>query len=169
MPLMFNRSPFTSLVAVALLSLLAGCEALSSLNPFGGGSSEPPPQAPATAPAGQAPAAAPAGQAPATAPAGQAPATAPAGQAPAAAPNVPPSQTPFRDAVNSAMAAANAVQTAQTAAEWQNVVTLWQTAIALMKQVPAGDPDHAVAQEKVTEYTVYLQYAQTNLAAQTGQ
>ncbi|MEM9538295.1 MAG: hypothetical protein AAGA60_02160 [Cyanobacteria bacterium P01_E01_bin.42] len=165
---MFNRSPVTTLATVALLSLMAGCDTLSALNPFGGGSPEPPPPAPAAAPPaappGQAPANAPAGQAPA----GQAPANAPAGQAPAAAPppNVPPSQTPFRDAVNSAMSAANAVQTAQTQAEWQNVVTLWQTAIALMQQVPEGDPNRAVAQQKVTEYTGYLQYAQTN-AAQT--
>jgi hypothetical protein len=162
---MFNRSPFKILATVALLSLMTGCETLSALNPFGGGAEEPPPPAPVTAPAGQAPT----GQAPAQAPAGQAPADQAPAQAPAAAPNVPPSQTPFRDAVNKAMEAANAVQTAQTAAEWQNVVTLWQTAIALMQQVPAGDTNHATAQQKVTEYTGYLQYAQTNAAAQAGQ
>ncbi len=149
---MFDRSTLTTLVTVALLSLVAGCDALSGLNPFGGGSEEAPPPSPVTVPTGQAPA-------------GQTP----TGQAPAAAPNVPQSQRPFHDAVNQAMAAANAVQTAKTQAEWQNVVTLWQNAIALMKQVPPEHPRHDVAQQKVTEYTGYLQYAQKNAAAKAGQ
>ncbi|WP_017304154.1 hypothetical protein [Spirulina subsalsa] len=78
------------------------------------------------------------------------------------APAVPTSPTPFRDAVNKAMAAANAVQTAQTQAEWQEVAQTWQEAIALMQQVSADDPNYATAQEKVTEYQGYLEYAQTN-------
>ncbi|MCW6038986.1 hypothetical protein K4A83_22425 [Spirulina subsalsa FACHB-351] len=84
------------------------------------------------------------------------------------APAVPTSPTPFRDAVNKAMEAANAVQTAQTQAEWQQVAQTWQEAIALMQQVPADDPNYATAQEKVTEYQGYLEYAQTN-ASNTGQ
>lgn len=152
---MFNRSTLTTLVTAALLSLVAGCDTLSALNPFGGGGEEVPP------PVAVAPAVVPTDPA---APTDQAPAdpAAPTAQAPAAAPNVPPSETPFRDAVNKAMEAANAVQSAKTPEEWQNVATLWQTAIALMQQVPEGDANHAVAQQKVTEYTNYLQYAQQN-------
>ncbi|MEA5467759.1 hypothetical protein [Spirulina sp. 06S082] len=155
---MSNRSTLTTLFTATLLSLVAGCDTLSALNPFGGGGTEEVPPAVSVAPVPTAPAdpAAPTDQTPTD------PAAPPTAQAPAAAPNVPPSQTPFRDAVNKAMEAANAVQTAKTSAEWQNVTTLWQTAIALMQQVPEGDPNHAVAQQKVTEYTQYLQYAQQN-------
>jgi hypothetical protein len=56
------------------------------------------------------------------------------------------------------------VQTAQDAAAWQAVVTQWQEAIALMQQVPEGDPNYQTAQQKVTEYQGYLTYAQQNAA-----
>ncbi|MEM8640336.1 MAG: hypothetical protein AAGG51_16195 [Cyanobacteria bacterium P01_G01_bin.54] len=162
-----NRSPLTPVLAVVWLSLLAGCQFINSINPFAPEEdfSLPPvtsaPADPNAAPAD--PNAAPAAPAdPNAAPADPNAAPAAPAAAPAAAPNVPPSQTPFRDAVNKAMSTAEAVQTAQSTAEWQAVVTGWQEAIALMQQVPEGDPNRAVAQEKVSEYTGYLEYAQTN-------
>ncbi|MGC1245319.1 MAG: hypothetical protein WA865_03830 [Spirulinaceae cyanobacterium] len=88
----------------------------------------------------------------------------PATVAPANPPasETPTSETPFRDGVNNATEAANLTQTAQTQQEWQEVATLWQNAIALMKAVPEGDANYQVAQEKVGEYEGYLQYAQQN-------
>ncbi|NJL23279.1 MAG: hypothetical protein HC895_24610, partial [Leptolyngbyaceae cyanobacterium SM1_3_5] len=79
-------------------------------------------------------------------------------------------QTPFRDAVNRATEAATQTQTAATAEEWQQVVTLWEEAIALMNQVPQNDDNYAIAQEKVSEYQGYLDYAQRKLdeASQDG-
>ena len=148
-----NRSPLTPVLAVVWLSLLAGCQFINSINPFApeeNASLPPITNAPDPNAAPVDPNAAPVD-----------PNAAPAA-APAAAPNVPPSQTPFRDAVNKAQNTAEAVQTAQSTEEWQAVVVGWQEAIALMQQVPEGDPDRAVAQEKVTEYTGYLEYAQTN-------
>ncbi|MBD2091586.1 hypothetical protein H6F67_17215 [Microcoleus sp. FACHB-1515] len=76
---------------------------------------------------------------------------------------VAPSQTPFRDAVNRATEAATQTQTAATADEWQQVVTLWEEAIVLMNQVPQNDANYATAQEKVSEYQGYLDYAQRKL------
>lgn len=143
--MILKHSYFTPIALVALLPLVTGCNVISSLNPFGGGGEEAPPASPVATPPPQSPAATP------------------------AAPNVPPSQTPFRDAVNKAMEAANAVQTAQSSEEWQAVVILWQEAIALMQQVPQEDPNYQTAQQKVTEYQKYLEYAQNNSQAQTGE
>jgi hypothetical protein len=48
--------------------------------------------------------------------------------------------------------AAVAAQTAQTQAEWQQVVALWGQAIVPLGRVPGGDPNYAQAQAKVAEY-----------------
>lgn len=164
-----KRFPFTSVLLIGWISLLTGCELVNSINPFAAEEEFVP--APTVAIPGTDPNAAPAdpnAAAPADPNAAPVdPNAAPAdpnatAAAPASVPNVPPSETPFRDAVNKAMAAAEAVQVAQSTEEWQAVVTGWQEAIALMQQVPDGDENYTVAQEKVTEYTGYLQYAQTN-------
>jgi hypothetical protein len=63
------------------------------------------------------------------------------------------------------MAAAEQVQTAHTADQWQGVIDRWQAAIDLMKAVPEGSQHHPIAQQKVTEYTHNRQYAQQQLAA----
>lgn len=73
-----------------------------------------------------------------------------------------PAADPFREAVNEAMTAAEAVQTAQTAAEWQAVAEGWERAIALMKQVPESNPNYATAQQKISDYQPNLDYAQQN-------
>lgn len=79
--------------------------------------------------------------------------------------SLPPSQTPFRDAVNRATEAASVTQTATSAEEWEQVVRLWEEAIVLLQQVPEADPNYALAQEKVTEYQGNLSYAQQKLDA----
>lgn len=169
-----KRFPFTSVLLIGWISLLTGCELVNSINPFAAEEEfvpAPVTTAPVNPPAAPAdPNAAPADPNAAPVDPNAAPAdpnAAPAdpnatAAAPASVPNVPPSQTPFRDAVNKAQSTAEAVQVAKSTEEWQAVVTGWQEAIALMQQVPAGDANYTVAQGKVTEYTGYLQYAQTN-------
>ncbi len=73
------------------------------------------------------------------------------------------SNTPFRDAVNKANNAGILTQKAKSEAEWQQIVNDWQEAIALMKVVPNSFERYQVAQKKVKEYQVYLNYAVTRL------
>ena len=68
----------------------------------------------------------------------------------------------FRVAVNNAMTAANLTQFAQSQAEWVEVSQYWQEAIAKMKAVKVTSSDYQIAQEKITEYQGYLDYAQKN-------
>ncbi|MDY7012874.1 MAG: hypothetical protein SVX43_04600 [Cyanobacteriota bacterium] len=136
---MSNTRVLTTLIAAGLLSLTAGCDFVNSLT-GGGGGEEPA----ATEPV----------------PVEGDPQTAePAAEAPQAA---PASTTPFKDAVNKATSAAQLTQTATTPEEWQTVADDWQAAISLMQAVPEGDPNYAVAQEKVAEYQTNLEYAQQN-------
>ncbi|MDB9313255.1 hypothetical protein PN462_09105 [Spirulina sp. CS-785/01] len=146
MMLKLKRSFLTPLAIAVFFPMLTGCDLVSSLNPFGGGGETQPttPQA-TTSPAS---------------PTGQT--QAPANTQGQGSPNVPQSENPWYDAVNKAMEAANAVQTAQTQEEWQSVAQTWQQAIALMRQVPQDSPNYQQAQQKVTEYQGYLQYAQKN-------
>ncbi|ASC70288.1 uncharacterized protein XM38_012250 [Halomicronema hongdechloris C2206] len=65
----------------------------------------------------------------------------------------------FGEAVNTAMAAAEAAQTAQTADEWGNVAELWTKAIELMKAVPESSENYQTAQQKVEEYQRNVDYA----------
>ncbi|NJK99485.1 MAG: hypothetical protein HC910_02570 [Spirulinaceae cyanobacterium SM2_1_0] len=150
-----KRFRATVIVLATLVPAIAGCDLINSLNPFGGGAEEVPVIDP-NAPVAVDPNAAPAD--PNAAPVDP-------NAAPQAAPQAAPpvtSQTPFRDGVNAATSAAEAVQTAQSPEQWQAVVQQWQQAIALMQAVPAEDPNYTVAQQKVAEYQGYLQYAQQN-------
>lgn len=85
-----------------------------------------------------------------------------AGTSPAE-PIQPESGDIFRDAVNTAMAAADLTQTAKTGADWQVVADTWSQAIDLMQQVPNSHPRYAVAQAKAVEYQTNLAYAQENV------
>lgn len=67
---------------------------------------------------------------------------------------------PFRDAVNSAVKAAELGRNAKTKEEWNLVANNWQEAISLMRRVPPSSPNHELAQTKVAEYQKYLIYAQ---------
>ncbi|MBW4675295.1 MAG: hypothetical protein KME52_15125 [Desmonostoc geniculatum HA4340-LM1] len=68
----------------------------------------------------------------------------------------------FREAVNKAINAANLTQSAKSPDEWKTVVSEWQGAIALMKNVPFSSPNYAIAQQKIIEYQKNLTYAQKN-------
>ncbi|MBD2102449.1 hypothetical protein [Leptolyngbya sp. FACHB-261] len=79
------------------------------------------------------------------------------------APTAPQSDF-FRQAVDTAVSAANLVQTAQSKTDWDLVVTQWQEAIALMKAVPKTHERWQLAQTKIGEYQRNLVYAQKRLA-----
>lgn len=145
------RYSLTSTAAIAILSLTAGCDLISS---FTGGGSEDPTvtEAPATAPASPAPDA----QAP--------PAQDPAAQQAPANPPVDPATVddPFAEAVRRATSAAEATQTASTSEEWQAVATDWEAAIALMQAVPQDNPNYQTAQDRIPVYQNNLAYARSN-------
>jgi hypothetical protein len=75
-------------------------------------------------------------------------------------PNIATTPDPFRDAVNSAVKAADLGRAAKTKEEWNIVANGWQEAVSLMRRVPPSSPNHEVAQTKVAEYQKYLIYAQ---------
>ncbi len=66
----------------------------------------------------------------------------------------------FREAVNSALKAAELGRSAKTKEDWTTVIDRWQEAVSLMRRVPVSSPNHQLAQAKVTEYQKYLLYAQ---------
>ena len=66
----------------------------------------------------------------------------------------------FREAVNSAVKAAELGRSAKTKEDWATVVDRWQEAVSLMRRVPVSSPNHQLAQTKVSEYQKYLLYAQ---------
>ncbi|MBD1826071.1 hypothetical protein NDI47_04030 [Microcoleus vaginatus GB1-A2] len=66
----------------------------------------------------------------------------------------------FREAVNSALQAAELGRAAKTKEDWTTVIDRWQEAVSLMRRVPASSPNHQLAQAKVIEYQKYLLYAQ---------
>ena len=66
----------------------------------------------------------------------------------------------FREAVNSAVKAAELGRAAKTKEDWATVTDRWQEAVSLMRRVPESSPNHQLAQTKVLEYQKYLLYAQ---------
>jgi len=66
----------------------------------------------------------------------------------------------FREAVNSAVKAAELGRSAKTKEDWAIVADRWQEAVSLMRRVPVSSSNHQLAQTKVIEYQKYLLYAQ---------
>ncbi len=66
----------------------------------------------------------------------------------------------FREAVNSAVKAAELGRSAKTKEDWATVVDRWQEAVSLMRRVPVSSSNHQLAQTKTIEYQKYLLYAQ---------
>jgi hypothetical protein len=141
------RYSLTSAGAIALLSLTAGCDLISSIT--GGGGEDPTVTEVPVSPAPDA-------QAP--------PPQDPATQAPASPAPVDPAtvENPFAEAVRRATSAAEATQTASTPEEWQAVATDWEAAIALMQAVPQDNPNYATAQDRIPVYQNNLAYARSN-------
>ncbi len=91
--------------------------------------------------------------------------TPPASGSPEAATHPVASSDPFKDAVKTAISAANSAQTAKTKAEWTKVATAWGQASALMKKVPASHPQFAIAKNRAVQYANYQNIAQQKAAA----
>ena len=77
-------------------------------------------------------------------------------------PNVLLQTDTFREAVSKAINAANLTQSAKSPDEWKTVASQWEAAIALMKTVPSSSPNYVVAQQKIKEYQINLNYAEKN-------
>ncbi|MEM9450633.1 MAG: hypothetical protein AAGA75_19165 [Cyanobacteria bacterium P01_E01_bin.6] len=75
----------------------------------------------------------------------------------------PQTSAAFQQAINLAGQAAAQTQTAQSPQQWQQISNLWIQSIELLKQVPSSSPDYAVAQQKIQEYQVNLNYARQKL------
>ncbi len=73
------------------------------------------------------------------------------------------SADPFRAAVNDATEAAGLAQTASSPESWAQVAESWERAVKNMQAVPSDHPKYDVAQQKIPEYQVYLDYAQQQL------
>lgn len=68
---------------------------------------------------------------------------------------------PFRDAVNTALAATELNETAETSEDWREVAIQWTRAIELMKAVPKSHEKYDIAQQRALEaYPKNLAYAQ---------
>lgn len=66
----------------------------------------------------------------------------------------------FREGINRAQSAVVIGQTAQSPQDWQLAATRWQQAITYLQQVPATDPNHPAAQERLQTYQENLAQAQ---------
>ncbi|MEP6514670.1 hypothetical protein [Microcoleus vaginatus] len=86
--------------------------------------------------------------------------TATAGNNPDETVDVATAPDTFREAVNSALKAAELGRSAKTKEDWKTVIDGWQEAVSLMRRVPVSSPNHQLAQAKVIEYQKYLLYAQ---------
>ena len=62
------------------------------------------------------------------------------------------SVSPWQQGTELGWQAAVAAQSAQTQADWQGVIALWEEAIAALELVPTDDPNYAQAQAKAEEY-----------------
>ncbi|MEG4815633.1 hypothetical protein [Microcoleus sp. K5-D4] len=83
-----------------------------------------------------------------------------AGENPDETANLATAPDTFREAVNSALKAAELGRAAKTKEDWTTVTDRWQEAVSLMRRVPVSSPNHQLAQAKVIEYQKYLLYAQ---------
>jgi predicted aspartyl protease len=77
----------------------------------------------------------------------------------------PPATLPnaFELALDKADSGLNISQWAQSADDWRLVVTQFQDAIALMKQVQATSPNFPFAQTKIADFRHQIQYAQQQI------
>ena len=83
-----------------------------------------------------------------------------AGKNPDETANVATAPDTFREAVNSAVKAAELGRSAKTKEDWAIVADRWQEAVSLMRRVPVSSANNELAQTKVIEYQKYLLYAQ---------
>lgn len=81
----------------------------------------------------------------------------------AAEPVAAPPVAAYQEAINLASGAVTLRQQATSSDDWDLIVGRWQQAIEKLKQVPATDQNHAMAQTKLQEYQRNLAQAQQRL------
>jgi predicted aspartyl protease len=79
---------------------------------------------------------------------------------PVAKPVGKPSEN-YKSALDKADAAQSISQSAQSPDDWNLVVSRWEQAITLLKQVPTNDPSKKLVGQKLTEYQASLATART--------
>jgi|LakMenEpi03Aug12_release.lakeMendotaPanAssembly.Ray.scaffolds.fasta_scaffold227688_2 hypothetical protein len=67
---------------------------------------------------------------------------------------------PFNQATEKAKKAANLTQIAKSYDQWNQVLNLWQEAIALLNTISESHPKSSLARQKSTEYKTNLDYSQ---------
>jgi hypothetical protein len=72
----------------------------------------------------------------------------------------------FEQAMKLAKNAAQITRIAKTKAEWYQSSIAWQKVIEMMKKVPTSDPNYEAAQQKITDYQKYINYAQKAVNSQ---
>jgi len=85
---------------------------------------------------------------------------------PASTPTPTPTPVPvnlYQRGLDRGASAANLSQNAQSRDDWRLVVALWQQAIDQLRAIPAGNPDHTKAQQKIQEYQRNLTIAQARV------
>ncbi len=90
-----------------------------------------------------------------------------ASSSPAAKPMKAPESEAYQLAIDKAQSAKSMSQSVQSADDWNLVVSRWQQAIGLLKQVPKTDSNKKLANQKLAEYQRSLALAQSR-AARTG-
>ncbi|MBW4489292.1 MAG: retroviral-like aspartic protease family protein [Trichocoleus desertorum ATA4-8-CV12] len=79
-----------------------------------------------------------------------------------------PQTDPFEFALDRAASAASIGASAQSQDDWKLVVSQWQDAIALLKQVPNSSPYQLLVKEKISEYQQQLAYAKQQASKPDG-
>jgi len=79
-----------------------------------------------------------------------------------------PQIDPFEFALDRAASAASIGASAQSQDDWKLVVSQWQDAIALLKQVPNSSPYQLLVKEKISEYQQQLAYARQQASKPDG-
>ena len=84
---------------------------------------------------------------------------------PSPEPATPPTPAAeYQYGLSQAQIASQKTQDATTIGQWQDVAAKWESAIAALQKLSTSDPNYAVAQEKVAEYSKNLAYSQHAIA-----
>ncbi|MFW6264380.1 MAG: hypothetical protein ACOC3E_02545 [Cyanobacteriota bacterium] len=78
-------------------------------------------------------------------------------------PAITETSSQWETAIESALAAATAAQTAIFPDEWQQVANQWQNAIERLKEVPPTDPNYELVEAKINTYQRNADYAVENV------
>lgn len=69
----------------------------------------------------------------------------------------------FQRAIDDATRASELTQTAVTSTDWSFVASYWDSAVGWMELIPEPNDNYQIAQQKISEYQVNLDYALSNV------